>query len=137
VRRFTLCLILVVAASWGVMAAAAWPQEVQTVGFTSPADGSEQKTLLFVPPGDEPVPLLVAFHTWSNDYRQDESAYARWCIARGWAFLHPDVRGPANRPEAAGSELAMATSAPRSTWPGPPAASTTSGSTPSASRAAG
>lgn len=107
-RRFTRCLTLVVAASWGVMAAAAWPPEVQTVGFTSPADGSEQKTLLFVPPGDEPVPLLVAFHTWSNDYRQDESAYARWCIARGWAFLHPDVRGPANRPEAAGSELAMA-----------------------------
>lgn len=86
----------------------AWPPEVETATFTSPADGSPQKTLLYVPPGDEPVPLLVAFHTWSGDYRQDESPYAAWCIARGWAFLHPDLRGPANRPEAAGSDAAIA-----------------------------
>jgi len=89
-------------------AVAAWPPEVETVVFVSPADGSEQKTLFYVPPGDEPVPLLIAFHTWSGDYRQDESPYAEWCIARGWAFVHPDLRGPANRPEAAGSELACA-----------------------------
>ncbi len=87
---------------------AAWPPEVETAAFTSPADGSEQKTLLYAPPGDDPVPLLVAFHTWSGDYRQDESPYAEWCIARGWAFVHPDVRGPANRKEAAGSDLAFA-----------------------------
>ena len=64
---------------------------METAAFTSPADGSEQKTLFYAPPGDEPVPLLVAFHTWSGDYRQDESPYAEWCIARGWAFVHPDV----------------------------------------------
>lgn len=89
-------------------AVAAWPPQVVTAAFTSPADGSEQKTLLYAPPGDDPVPLLVAFHTWSGDYRQDESPYAEWCIGRGWAFLHPDLRGPANRPEAAGSDLAFA-----------------------------
>ena len=87
---------------------AAWPPEVETVAFPSPGDGSEQKTLFYAPPGDDPVPLLVAFHTWSGDYRQDESPYAEWCIARGWAFVHPDLRGPANRPEAAGSDLAFA-----------------------------
>ena len=88
--------------------APAWPPEVETATFPSPADGTPQKTLLYLPPGDEPVPLLVAFHTWSGDYRQDESPYAAWCIARGWALLHPDLRGPANRPEAAGSEAALA-----------------------------
>lgn len=87
---------------------AAWPPAVETASFTSPADGSEQKTLFYAPPGDAPVPLLVAFHTWSGDYRQDEAPYAEWCIARGWAFVHPDLRGPANRPEAAGSDLACA-----------------------------
>jgi dienelactone hydrolase len=87
---------------------AAWPPEVEEATFTSPADATEQKTLLYLPPGSEPVPLLVAFHTWSGDYRQNESAYAKWCIARGWAMLHPDLRGPANRPEAAGSDLAFA-----------------------------
>jgi len=93
---------------WQVTLLGGWPPEVETVVFTSPADGSEQKALFYAPPGTEPVPLLVAFHTWSGDYRQDEAAYAQWCIARGWAFLHPDLRGPANRPEAAGSDLAFA-----------------------------
>ena len=89
-------------------AEAKWPPQVETATFCSPADGSEQKTLVYLPPGDEPVPLLVAFHTWSGDYRQDESPYAEWCIARGWAMVHPDLRGPSNRPEAAGSDLAFA-----------------------------
>jgi len=91
-----------------VGSAHAWPPEVVTATFRSPADGSEQKTLLYMPPGDAPVPLLVAFHTWSNDYAQNESPYAEWCIARGWAMLHPDLRGPSNRPGAAGSDLAIA-----------------------------
>lgn len=89
-------------------AVAGWPPEVQTATFASPADGTEQKTLLYAPPGGEPAPLLVAFHTWSGDFRQDESPYARWCMARGWALVHPDLRGPANRAEAAGSDLAFA-----------------------------
>jgi predicted esterase len=89
-------------------AVADWPPQVRPAAFVSPADGSGQNTLFYAPPGDEPVPLLVAFHTWSGDYRQDESPYAEWCIDRGWAFLHPDLRGPANRPEAAGSDLALA-----------------------------
>ena len=105
-HRLIAAAILVLGAN--ETARAAWPPEVETAVFPSPADDSEQKTLFYAPPGDEPVPLLVAFHTWSNDYRQDESPYAEWCIARGWAFAHPDLRGPANRPEAAGSDLALA-----------------------------
>jgi len=108
-------------------AIAAGPAQVETATFQSPADGSEQKTLVYLPPGDEPVPLLVGFHTWSGDFMQDESAYAEWCIARGWAMLHPDLRGPANRPEAAGSGSASGVRIP---WqrpalrlpPGPPEA---------------
>jgi len=107
-RRVVVLAAAVASWSWCHPARAAWPEQVETVTFVSPADATDQKTLLYVPPGDEPVPLLVAFHTWSNDYRQEESPYARWCIARGWALVHPDVRGPANRPEAAGSDLAFA-----------------------------
>jgi poly(3-hydroxybutyrate) depolymerase len=92
----------------GHQARAGWPPQVETVTFRSSAGGPEQKTLLYLPPGDTPVPLLVAFHTWAGDYLQDEAPYAEWCIDRGWAFLHPDLRGPANRPDAAGSELAFA-----------------------------
>jgi dienelactone hydrolase len=105
-RRLVAAAIVGLACQGPVLAA--WPPEVAPVAFTSPADGSEQKTLLFIPPGDEPVPLLVAFHTWSGDYLQDQAPYAEWCIARGWAFVHPDLRGPADRPEAAGSDRAFA-----------------------------
>jgi len=100
-------ILAIVAAACVGRVDAAWPPEIETATFRSPTDGSEQKTLVYVPPGDEPVPLLVAFHTWSGDYRQDESPYAEWCIARGWAMLHPDLRGPANSPEGAGSDLAF------------------------------
>lgn len=104
------CLITAAILGLGLQEAllAAWPPAVETAAFASPADGSEQKTLFYAPPGDEPVPLLVAFHTWSGDYRQNESPYARWCIARGWVLVHPDLRGPANHAEAAGSDLAFA-----------------------------
>ena len=49
------------------------------------------------------VPLLVALHTWSGDYKQRASIpYAQWCIEKGWAFVHPQFRGPNRRPEATG-----------------------------------
>lgn len=99
---------MILALAFSPALAGGWPAEVQTATFKSPADGSEQKTLLFLPPGNEPVPLLVAFHTWSGDYLQDESPYAEWCIRRGWALAHPNLRGPATRPEAAGSAAAIA-----------------------------
>jgi len=100
-------ILAIVAAACAGRINAAWLPEIRTATFRSPSDGSEQKTLVYVPPGDEPVPLLVAFHTWSGDYLQDESPYAEWCIARGCAMLHPDLRGPSNSPEGAGSDLAL------------------------------
>ena len=105
-RLFLLSLAPAIAAINPVWAA--WPPEVKTVSFMSPADGSEQKTLFYAPPGHDPVPLLVCFHTWSGDYSQNESPYAEWCVARGWAMLHPDLRGPAVHPAAAGSDAAFA-----------------------------
>ena len=32
---------------------------------------------------------------------------AKWCIEHGWAFLHPNFRGPNWTPEACGSDLAV------------------------------
>lgn len=85
-----------------------WPAAVREVRFPSAADGTQQPALFYVPPGDEPRPLLVALHTWLGDYLRPTGApYAEGCIAWGWVFLHPDFRGPNVRPEAAGSELAI------------------------------
>lgn len=87
----------------------AWPAAVREITFLSDADGTPQPALFYAPPEGAPRPLLVALHTWSSDYRKPTgAAYAEGCIARGWAFIYPDFRGPNHRPEAGGSQLAIA-----------------------------
>jgi acetyl esterase/lipase len=89
-------------------ASAQWPAAVREIQYPSAADQTLQPAFFYAPPGRELRPLLVALHTWSSDYRKTTGApYVAGCIARGWAFIHPDFRGPNHRPEAAGSELAL------------------------------
>lgn len=84
-----------------------WPPEVQAISYLSPADNTMQSALFYNPEKPEPVPLLVALHPWSADYLRKEPDYAVWCIRKGWAMIHPNFRGPFNRPEATGSELVV------------------------------
>ncbi|QDV40735.1 Prolyl oligopeptidase family protein [Stieleria neptunia] len=87
-----------------------YPQGVREARYRSDGDGSMQPTLIWTPKSEEPVPLLVALHTWSSDYRQSggEAQYAKWCQQAGWAFIHPNFRGINKTPEAMGSDLAVA-----------------------------
>lgn len=87
--------------------AAVWPTEVKGITYQSAADNTQQHCLVYDPHQDRSVPLLVALHTWSNDYRQPQPFYAQWCIQQGWAMIHPDFRGPNRTPDGCGSELAV------------------------------
>jgi len=79
------------------------------IKYKSSADQSEQPAMFYAPASKTPVPLVVALHTWSGDYKQKyHKAIEQWCIQHGWAYIHPDFRGPNNRPEATGSELVVA-----------------------------
>jgi len=81
---------------------------VQTINYLSAADNTRQLMMFYKPPVDQPRPLLVGLHSWSNNYRQKESViYAEWCIANDWIFIHPNFRGPNNKPETTGSELVI------------------------------
>ena len=72
------------------------------------ADGTRQPTMFYAPDSDRPVPMMVALHSWSSDYKQRiHGEIEAWCAANGWAYLHPNFRGRNNRPEATGSELAV------------------------------
>ena len=83
--------------------------ELRTVAITSSLDGTEQKSLFYVPAEGAPdkkgapVPLLVALHTWSGDYTQCKGCPK----AQKWAMIAPDFRGPNVRPEACASKLAI------------------------------
>ncbi len=83
-----------------------WPEPVKEIQYLSKADNSYQPAMFYQPDYDSPRPLLVCLHTWSGDYTQDSQVpQARWCIEKGWIFIHPNFRGPNNRPEATGSDL--------------------------------
>ena len=83
-------------------------QAVKEVKYLSSADNTKQPAMFYAPDGKRPVPLVVALHTWSADYKQKHhEAIAQWCVKRGWAFIHPNFRGPNRRPEATGSELVV------------------------------
>lgn len=102
-----------------LVTAADWPPEVREVEHPSTADQSLQPAKFFAPPDSgKPVPLLVGLHTWSGDYTQaaNGGAYARWCIAKGWAFIYPNFRGPNRSPAAMGSDLAVQDVADAVAW---------------------
>lgn len=60
----------------------------------STLDGSREPSLVAVPDGDGPFPLLVGLHTWSMDRFNQQAAMLPRCQARGWALLLPEARGP-------------------------------------------
>ncbi|MDQ3802688.1 MAG: prolyl oligopeptidase family serine peptidase [Acidobacteriota bacterium] len=85
-----------------------WNRMVQRITYLSSADNTRQPMMFYKPQRDEPRPLLVALHSWSENYTQAESAiYAEWCIANDWVFIHPNFRGANVRPQATGSELVI------------------------------
>ena len=83
--------------------------QVREVRIKSSLDGSEQPAFFYAPKaGKKPVPLLVALHTWSGDYRQKSyPQFPKWCADQGWAYIHPNFRGPNRNPSATGSDLAV------------------------------
>lgn len=85
-----------------------WPLEVTAVKYPSSADNTLQPAIFYAPNTTDSVPLLVALHTWTGDYRQALNApLAKWCIENNWAFIHPNFRGPNNKFEAIGSDLVI------------------------------
>jgi len=81
---------------------------MKEIQYLSTADNTQQPAIFHAPDKSQPTPLLVALHTWSSDYHSDYNCdSARWCVQKGWAYIHPDFRGPNKRPEATGSELVI------------------------------
>lgn len=108
--RLITYFLLVMLSSTAFAQIKGYPEGVAEITYLSAADQTKQPAL-FEAPADKakPVPLLVALHTWSSDYKQagGEAVYARWCQDMGWAFIHPNFRGKNNTPDALGSDLAV------------------------------
>jgi len=74
----------------------------------SSSDGKPQ-VIRYVEAKGQSRPLLVALHTWSYDYRQNDVSdeYFKRCHEREWHCIFPDFRGANNKPDACGSDLAV------------------------------
>jgi len=81
---------------------------MKDVRIPSTADGTQQGALWFDGGASGPRPLVVGLHQWSSGYQHDFSQrYFEACRERRWALIHPDFRGPNNRPQACASPLAI------------------------------
>ncbi|HAB10943.1 MAG TPA: prolyl oligopeptidase [Planctomycetaceae bacterium] len=103
-RSITVCLLVT-----APVAADDLPP-LSEISVTSSLDGSRQPSRTWIPKraSQRPTPLFVYLHSWSGDYRQDNSAWLKQAVARGWIFLHPNFRGRNDTPAACGSKLARA-----------------------------
>jgi pimeloyl-ACP methyl ester carboxylesterase len=82
---------------------------VRDITYPSSADDTMQPARYFSPNTEKAMPLVVGLHTWSGDYRQRfMPGIEAWCIKQGWAFIHPNFRGPNWTPQATGSDLVVA-----------------------------
>ena len=101
--RKTLLTLLLAATTAGAQS-----KEAKEIKYHSSADNTKQPAMFYAPKTKAAVPLIVALHTWSYDYKQDfHKEIEQWCIENDWAYIHPNFRGPNNRPEATGSELVV------------------------------
>lgn len=67
----------------------------QPVRFWAPVSAKSRSTVLF-----------VFVHSWSSDYKQDNSKWQREAVKRNWIFIHPNFRGANVSREACGSKFA-------------------------------
>lgn len=82
--------------------------ESRKIEYTSAGDGSEPSAMFYAPVSKGEAPLVVGLHSWSGSYTQKyHRAIDAWCAENGWAYIHPNFRGPNNRPEATGSKLVV------------------------------
>jgi len=93
--------------TWDNTVKSSWNPLFQRVAIPSTKDDSRQQAYFFKSTKRRPQPLIVSLHTWSGDYQQKDPL-AKEILARDWNYIHPDVRGRNNRPEAMGSLLVMA-----------------------------
>ena len=107
-RENTMRILLSMLISMTLLPRSAECQSLEEIRYVSSADKTIQPAMFYAPNSKDAVPLIVALHTWSGDYKQGyHNAIAQWCVKSDWAYIHPDFRGPNRRREATGSELVV------------------------------
>jgi len=91
---------------WDDTVSKSWPTSFGKINIISTTDGSAQPAIAYASTSATPQPLVVSLHSWSGDYMQTDSI-AHEVYRRNWNYIHPDFRGPNNKPLACGSDAAI------------------------------
>lgn len=83
-----------------------WNSSFEHVKIPALVDGNFQDAWFYKSTSKTPQPLIVSLHTWSGDYNQ-EDPLSEEVLLRDWNYIHPDFRGPNDKPEACGSPLVL------------------------------
>lgn len=79
--------------------------------------GETQPALILDSGSEQPKPLLLALHSWSNDYAHRLSIpFALFAQANDWVFLQPDFGGPNLGPRTTGSAQSLQDIAAAARW---------------------
>jgi hypothetical protein len=61
-------------------------KSLKEIRYVSSADNSKQPAMFYAPDTEETVPLIVALHTWSENYTQNyHKEIEQWYMKNGWA----------------------------------------------------
>lgn len=94
--------------TWDDTRVRGWGAAFENIAIPPALAGSPaQRAMWHASSKAEPQPLIVSLHTWSGDFTQQDPL-AEVAVAKGFNYIHPDFRGPNNRPEACGSDLVVA-----------------------------
>lgn len=92
--------------SWDNTSDKFWPAGFEEIEIISTKDKKIQKAVVYKSTNLLAQPLIISLHTWSGNYLQ-EDPLAKEVKLRNWNYIHPDFRGPNDRPEACGSEFVI------------------------------
>ncbi|SMP59404.1 alpha/beta hydrolase family protein [Desulfonatronum lacustre] len=82
--------------------------EIVEIAIPRPNEDSGQPALWYNSQSDQPKPLLIVLHSWSDNYLQHYGIpYAVFAVKNDWIFMHPDFYGRFNNKDATGSEKAV------------------------------
>ncbi|MBN1604791.1 MAG: prolyl oligopeptidase family serine peptidase [Chitinispirillaceae bacterium] len=110
-KRFKSFFAIVRSAIMNLPEERAWKKivpEIKRVYIKSSFDSTEQPALFHNSGSSRKKPLLLALHSWSENYQSRFSIpYGIWAVKNDWVLIHPDYRGTFNNPSATLSEIAV------------------------------